>query len=183
MTVRVPLADQLLLDSSQISLHQLHAIMDSQVLLSRRLNVIRPPGVHTPFSQELPHEQENSRISTKAMLPEQSLSLVEIFLNAAIASVLYTRQLLKHDSPVFSQRCVADLLDSPSSRSYRDFLDQSTHAGETRSQVFKILRKGRSRRADRLLTLLVCVHLICKIRLTDHEYRRVEYSMLWRRVT
>lgn len=93
--------------------------------------------------------------------------MVEIFLNAAIASVLYTRQLLKHDSSVFAQRCVADLLDSPGSISYEDFLSLNTQAGKTRSQSFKMLLKGKSRKADSILALLVGVQCLYQITTTD----------------
>lgn len=94
-------------------------------------------------------------MQTTAILPEQSLSFVEIFLNAAIASVLYTRELLKHDSTVFSERCVADLLSVLGPVTYHHFLDLNTQAGQTKSQVFKILLKGHSQKADKILTLLV----------------------------
>ena len=97
-------------------------------------------------------------MQTTAILPEQSLSFVEIFLNAAIASVLYTRELFQHDSSVFSERCVSDLLDVSGPVSYEDFLVLTTAAGHTNSQVFKILLKGGSERADRILTLLVCIY-------------------------
>jgi HORMA domain len=138
--------------------------MDSQLLLPRQPSPIRQSVVHPQPS----HRSSNKRgIQSTAILPEQSLALVEIFLNAAIASVLYTRQLLKHDSTVFAQRCVADLLDSPVPINYEDFLSLNTQAGKTRSQIFKMLLKGQSRRADRILALLVGVQMICQIGTTD----------------
>jgi HORMA domain len=94
-------------------------------------------------------------MQTVAILPEQSLSFVEIFLNAVIASVLYTRELIKHDSSVFADRCIADLLGVSGPVTYQELLDLNTQAGRSKSQAFKILLKGRSRRADKILTLLV----------------------------
>lgn len=97
-------------------------------------------------------------MQTTAILPEQSLSFVQIFLNAAVASVLYTRELLKHDSVVFSDRCIADLLGASGPVTYTDFSALDTQSVHSNSQAFKILVKGRSQKADRILTLLVSVH-------------------------
>ena len=94
-------------------------------------------------------------MQTTAILPEQSLSLVQIFLNAAVASILYQRELLKHDSPVFSDRCVTDLSGGSGPATYEDFLNLHTQAEDAKSQVFKILVKGHSQRADKIVTLLV----------------------------
>lgn len=107
------------------------------------------------LSERGAYEQEAAAMHTSAILPEQSLSFVKIFLNAAIASVLYSRELFKHDSSVFSQRCVADLLDPSGPVTYKDFLVLNTQAGLVKSQIFKILVKGESQRADKILTLLV----------------------------
>ena len=111
------------------------------------------------YEEEPSPEEEAALMQATLILPEQSLSFVEIFLNAALASVLYTRELLKHDSSVFSERCVADLLGLSGPVTYQDFLGLNTEAGHGKSQVFKILVKGRSQRADRILTLLVRIRL------------------------
>ncbi len=118
---------------------------------------MRPPVSRLPSEEILQEQQEVTlqKLQTTAILPEQSLSLVQIFLNAAIATLLYTRQIIKHHSGVFSQRCVGDLLGLSGPLSYKDFLDLSTQAEDIRSQAFKILIKGRSQRADQILTLLV----------------------------
>lgn len=109
---------------------------------------MRPPVTH-------PSLQLTSAVQTTPMLREQSLSFVEIFLNAAIATVLYSRELFKHNSSVFAERCVADLLDDLYGPvTYEDFLDLRSQARQTKSQVFKILLKGKSQKADKILTLL-----------------------------
>lgn len=114
---------------------------------------MRPPVTH-------PSLQLTSAVQTTPMLREQSLSFVEIFLNAAIATVLYSRELFKHNSSVFAERCVADLLDDLYGPvTYEDFLDLRSQARQTKSQVFKILLKGKSQKADKILTLLVRFHL------------------------
>jgi HORMA domain len=90
--------------------------------------------------------------------PQQSLSFVQIFLNAAIASVLYTRELLKHDSTAFSDRCVTDLQGESGPVTYDDLLQLSTQTANAKSQAFKILVKGQSNKADKILVLLVRIH-------------------------
>ena len=123
--------------------------MESQLLRPRHQKTMMPPVAHTS-------SQETPVIQTSPMLREQSLSFVEIFLNAAIATVLYSRELFKHDSSVFAERCVADLLDDVHGPvTYEDFLNVKSQAGQTKSQVFKILLKDKSQKADRILTLLV----------------------------
>lgn len=131
--------------------------MDSQLLLHPQESAVRSPVVHA-LSPQTSHHQETAAVQTTTILPAQSLSFVEIFLNAAIASILYTRQLLKHDSAGFSDRCVADLLGWLGPVTYTDFLCLDSQAGYAKSQPFKILVKGKSQRADKILTLLVRVH-------------------------
>lgn len=134
--------------------------MDSQALIGREDKTTRIPAVHQS-SQMTSHEQEAGVMQTTAILPEQSLSFVQIFLHGAIASVLYTRGLLRHDHPVFSDRCVADLLGADGPVTYKEFLHLNTQAGQMKSQAFKILVKGQSVRANTVLSLLVRFDLTC----------------------
>lgn len=131
--------------------------MNRLILRRQQRRTMRPPVSHLPSEETLQEQQEAAmqRLQTSAILPEQSLSLVQIFLNAAIATLLYTRQIIKHSSGVFSQRCVGDLLGVSGPLMYKDFLDLNLQAEDIRSQAFKILIKGRSERADKILTLLV----------------------------
>lgn len=123
--------------------------MESQLLRPRHRKTTMPHVTDTS-------SQEISVIQTTPMLDEQSLSFVEIFLNAAIATVLYSRELFKHDSSVFAERCVADLLDDVCGPvTYKDFLNVKSQAGQIKSQIFKILLKGKGQKADRILSLLV----------------------------
>lgn len=115
---------------------------------------LAPPPPPTPETS-LVQATATAAMQTGAILPQQSLSFVQIFLNAAIASVLYTRELLKHDSSVFSERCVADLLGASGPLTYEGLLELNTQPGNAKSQVFKILVKGKSEKADRIIGLLV----------------------------
>ena len=109
----------------------------------------------TPQQEESSVEKVPAPIQTTAIRPEQSLALTEIFLHGAIASVLYSRELIRHGSPAYSERCVADLLDASGPVTYKSLLKPNTLTGSSNSQVFKVLVKGRSEKADRILTLLV----------------------------
>ena len=111
----------------------------------------------TAQQEESSVEQADEPVQATAIRTEQSLSLVEIFLHGAIASVLYSRELIRHGSPAYSERCVADLLDASGPVTYETLLKLNTPAGHNNSQVFKVLVKGRSEKADRILTLLVRV--------------------------
>jgi HORMA domain len=99
--------------------------------------------------------QTTADVMCATILPQQSLSFVQIFLNAAIASVLYTRELLKRDSTAFSDRCVTDLQGEPGPVTYDELLQLNTQAANAKSQAFKILVKGQSDKADKILVLLV----------------------------
>lgn len=114
--------------------------------------------------QETSHEQQDTAMQTTAILPAQSLSLVQIFLNAVIASILYQRGLLKRDSPVFADRYVADLLAESGPATYEDFLDVQTRAEDAKSQLFKILIKGHSKAADKIVTRLVRMSSLAQLR-------------------
>lgn len=115
----------------------------------------QPKG--TPQQEEPSFEQAHEPMQTTAIRFDQSLSLVEIFLHGAIASVLYSRELIRHGSPAYSERCVADLFDASGPVTYRNLLERKIPTQHNNSQVFKVLVEGRSEKADRILTLLVGV--------------------------
>lgn len=128
-------------------------------LLRRRHGKGRGAGQprDTPQQEESSVEQEYEPMQTTAIRSEQSLSLVEIFLHGAIASVLYSRELIRHGSPAYSERCVADLFDASGPVTYRNLLQPKIPTENNKSQVFKVLVEGRSEKADRILKLLVRV--------------------------
>ncbi len=144
---------------SQLSSQAEHLTMKS-ALLRRRHGKGRGVGQSKVTSQqeESFDEQGPQPIQTIAIRPEQSLSLVEIFLHGAIASVLFSRELIRHGSPAYSTRCIADLSDASGPVTYKSLLKPNTLAGsDNNSQVFKVLIKGRSEKADKILALLVCM--------------------------
>jgi HORMA domain len=104
--------------------------------------------------------QTTAHMKNAIMLPQQSLSFMQIFLNAAIASVLYSRGLLRHNSTAFLDRCVADLLGESGPVTYDGLLQLDTQATAMKSQAFKILRNGQGDKADKILELLVRIHSI-----------------------
>lgn len=86
----------------------------------------------------------------------QSLDVVQVLLNAAVACIAYTRELLPWTSQCFQIRHVDQLevgLDNPFSL-YRSFCD-SPIPSDGSSQEFRILRKGVDKRADAVLDMLV----------------------------
>jgi HORMA domain len=130
--------------------------MDSQLFLTPQDMAVESRAARRP-SRMIPNEQEAVAIQMAPISQEQSSSLVEIFLNAAIASVLYTRELFKHDCEAFEERCVADLLNVSGPMTYDDFRRLQTPSGHANSQVFKILLRSGDKRADKILDLLVCI--------------------------
>lgn len=136
-----------------------HLTMKS-ALLRRRHRRAKGVGQSkvTAQQEESSDQQVPEPIQTTAIRPDQSLSLVEIFLHSAIASVLFSRELIRHGSPAYSTRCVADLLDASGPVTYKKLLKPNTLTGSDDSQTFKILVKGRSEKADKILKLLVCVY-------------------------
>ena len=94
----------------------------------------------------------------QALTMEQSLCLVKVFLNASIACICFARGLIPPRSPTYQDRRVDDLdLVTARCSTYADFL---SFPGELsmngNSQQFKILLRGRDKRADQILDLLVC---------------------------
>ena len=91
---------------------------------------------------------------------EHSLCMVKVFMNASLGCICFARGLIHQDSTTFQNRRVDDLsllTVQSASLSYQDFLSFNGQLS-TRpdSQEFKILVRGRHKRADSLLNLLVC---------------------------
>jgi hypothetical protein len=89
----------------------------------------------------------------------QSLCLVKIFLNASLGCICFARGLIPHDSPTYSDRRIDDLVLihlTSSTASYHDFLSfKGQLSPNTESQPFKVLLRGKNKRADHILNLLV----------------------------
>jgi hypothetical protein len=90
---------------------------------------------------------------------EQSLCLVKIFLNASLGCICFARGLIPSDSPSYQDRRVDDLMLIPltsSPASYHNFLSfQGQLSVNHHSQPFKILVRGKDKRADHILNLVV----------------------------
>ena len=106
-------------------------------------------------SQLLASANISPLIQQAAISNEQSLALSKIFLHATIASVFYCREILKHDSDVFSDRYVADLMDNTGSINYEKFMAGKMKSQNPNSQSFKVLVKGTNEKIDKILELLV----------------------------
>ena len=106
-------------------------------------------------SQLLASANISPLIQQAAISNEQSLALSKIFLHATIASVFYCREILKHDSGVFSDRYVADLMDNTGSINYEKFMAGKMKSQNPNSQSFKVLVKGTNEKIDKILELLV----------------------------
>lgn len=98
-----------------------------------------------------------SKPSDHALLQTKSLALVQIFLNASLACVAHTRELIPWTSPSFRTR-------------YIDQMDTEFYAGVdnlylafqklernslSHGQEIRILVRGANRRADHILEMLV----------------------------
>jgi hypothetical protein len=90
---------------------------------------------------------------------EQSLCLIKVFLNASLGCICFARGLIPSDSPTYQDRRVDDLILIPltsSPTSYHDFLSfQGQLSVNNESQPFKILVRGKDKRADHILNLVV----------------------------
>ena len=100
----------------------------------------------------------NGRTEMK-LSQEQSLCLVKTFLNASLGCICFARGLIPSDSPTYQDRRIDDLVLirlSSSPTPYHDFLSfhgqLSVNDG---SQSFKVLLRGKDKRADHILNLLV----------------------------
>ena len=98
--------------------------------------------------------------STEARLSqEQSLCLVKVFLNASLGCICFARGLIPSDSPTYQDRRVDDLVLirlTSSPVSYHDFTSfQGQLSVNNDSQPFKVLLRGKDKRADHILNLLV----------------------------
>lgn len=90
---------------------------------------------------------------------KHSRAFIHIFLNAAIACILYTRRLINWNSPCYLPRNVAQLvpgLGNGVQDVHAFFCSSSCHPRDnsSESQEFKVLQKGGHRCADSLLELL-----------------------------
>ena len=96
---------------------------------------------------------------TQALSPEESLDVVEIFINAAIACICHTRDLLPWDSDCFQTRHIDDLHSDfwkKGTDKYSAFCDTEPTNPSNKSQEFRILKRGEDKRADAVLDLIVC---------------------------
>lgn len=85
---------------------------------------------------------------------EQSVALVEIFLNSSLACICYSRELLNWQSSCFRRRCIDDIsLECSPDEIYSSFirLDSELQAG---SQELRVLVRSQNHRANRILNML-----------------------------
>ena len=109
--------------------------------------------------QQLSLQDSASGNADEQLSQEQSLCLVKIFLNASLGCICFARGLIPSDSSTYQTRRVDDLVlipMAPSSSSYHDFLSfQGPLSENNESQQFKILTRGKDKRADHILNLVV----------------------------
>src|SRR5271156_472729 len=87
----------------------------------------------------------------------QSLALVEIFVNASLACICYSRELLPYHSRCFQSRFMSDLKSWKSANSdYLAFRDLDAHLQPGVSQEFKFLVRSENECSNQILGLLVC---------------------------
>lgn len=99
-----------------------------------------------------------SRLSTEFLSPTESLAVVEIFINAALACICHSRQLIKWDSKSFRKRYIDDLRSDfwkDHVCKYSAFCDTEPSMPSGISQEFRILVRGETGRADSILDLIV----------------------------
>ena len=98
------------------------------------------------------------RSSKNSLSPAQSLTVVEVFINAALACICHTRGLIPWDSACFRKRYIDDLQSDfwkTDSNGYSAFCDREPVDSAGESQEFRILKRGEDRRADRVLNMIV----------------------------
>ena len=96
--------------------------------------------------------------TAQALTPDQSLAVVDIFINAAIACICHTRELIPWDSACFKTRYIDDLNSEfwkTGPNKYYTFCDTEPNIPSVKSQEFRILRRGEDKRADGILDLIV----------------------------
>lgn len=117
----------------------------------------------------------------RQMSHEQSLCVVKIFINASIGCVCFTRALIPQLSSAFQDRYVKDLLPNTSPvtpLSYDGFLAADLRKREEEhSQQFKILVRGKDKRVDRILDLVVCdINKLSESQIIDLALRKMGFS-------
>ncbi|RMD42484.1 hypothetical protein DV735_g2669, partial [Chaetothyriales sp. CBS 134920] len=97
---------------------------------------------------QTPHQEQELSL-------EQSLQLVMIFLNASLACICYTRELLRWNSACFRIRYIEQvrLAGIEPDRIYTTFLTTHGHSVQN-SQEIRVLVRGASSRADHVLNML-----------------------------
>lgn len=86
---------------------------------------------------------------------QKSVALVEIFLNATIACICYSRELLDWQSPCFKKRCVDDIrLNCSANEVYNDFINLDRRI-QTNSQEIRVLVRSQNHHANRIMDMLV----------------------------
>lgn len=90
---------------------------------------------------------------------DQSVALVEVFLNSSLACICYSRELLNWQSSCFRRRCIDDIsLDCSPDEIYSSFirLDGEVQAD---SQELRVLVRSQNHRANRILNMLARILL------------------------
>lgn len=102
-----------------------------------------------PFSLSTPHDQTLSQ--------SESLAWVQIFLNASLACISYTRELIPWQAPCFKTRYI-DQIAAATNRQpvdlYASFCELDCQNPGS-SQELRVLAKGGHRYADQILDMLV----------------------------
>ena len=111
-----------------------------------------------------------------------SLALVQIFLNASLACIAHTRELIPWTSPCFRTRYIDQIwpaLDTEEEDLYKAF--QGLDATDTsHGQEIRILIRGGHSKADQLLDMLVAIQCFkMLVSLTDCRCRKMESSKLF----
>lgn len=92
----------------------------------------------------------------------QSFATVQVFLNAAVACIAHTRELIPWASSCFEKRFAGQLTSCTNETEdfYKDFCAIQTTVDDG-SQEFRILKRGHDRRADNILNFIVrtCLHI------------------------
>ena len=121
------------------------------------------------------HTILTSRMAQQMLLPPpfkrtlsqgESLALVQIFLNASLACIAHSRELIPWTSPCFRTRHIdqINLEDQRAEQSLYSAFQDCTSEQVEGGQEIKILVRGRHRRADQMLDMLVSVTIYATLR-------------------
>lgn len=114
----------------------------------------------------------------QALSPEESLAVVDIFINAAIACICHTRALIPWDSACFQTRYIDDLLSDfwkNGIDKYSAFCGTEPTIPSNKSQEFRVLKRGEDGRADSVLDLIAC-HILLSTEVLLTKNRRLRSS-------